>query len=67
MVRAHDEQPAGIQIEAIDMTVGPNQIGGRRARQVDGKRAACVGAGEVGAREGCIDGRQRKSPLQRKC
>ena len=33
IVIADDEQPAGVQIKAVDMAVGPNQVGGDRAER----------------------------------
>ena len=45
VVIADDEQPAGIQIKAVDMAVGPNQIGSDCAAPecCRGRRAACIG------------------------
>ena len=35
VVIADDEQPAGVQIKAVDMTVGPNQVGGDSVREIE--------------------------------
>ena len=48
MVCAHDEQPAGGEIEAVDMSVCSNQV---HAPRFEVLCTANVGAGKVGAAE----------------
>ena len=47
IVIAHDEQAAGVQIKAIDMTIRPNQVDGRGVRKLEVECATSVGRGQV--------------------
>ena len=60
VVVAHDEQPAGVQIKAVDMTVGSNQVGSDSVRSDEPKTARPAQLGEdVGAAHRPQSGRHR--------
>ena len=56
VVIADDEQPAGVQIKAVDMAVGPNQVGSdgvAMAREVRSRAPRASAAVEYGAAVQC--------------
>ena len=50
IVIADDEQPAGVQIKAIDVPVGPNQVAVVRVIEID-ERSPRIRASKVGPRQ----------------